>query len=52
MARRRRPTSAAEAPLQKYPTAYKCLFEVRLHVAKEGGMAVSAVRRLIHLLAF
>jgi hypothetical protein len=52
MARRRRPTSAAEPPLQKYLPAYECPFEMGLCIAKEVSMAVSAVRRLIHLLAF
>ncbi len=30
---------------------YQCLFEIGLCIIKEGGMAVSAVLRLVHLLA-
>ena len=30
---------------------YQCLFEIGLCITKEGGMAVSAVLRLVHLLA-
>ena len=30
---------------------YQCLFEIGLCITKEGGMAVSAVLRLLHLLA-
>ena len=31
--------------------SYHCLFEIRLCAAKEGGMAVSAVWRLVYFLA-
>ncbi len=33
------------------PKLYQCLFEIGLCITKEGGMAVSAVLRLVHLLA-